>query len=304
MQRKSCGWIIAGLMVLFAALLAPPAAALISVSEGDTPVQNMSWPTGSEAVANFPGRLGYMEGPPFGGGEYYFRYQSKATADFNEALQKFAAIRVPRAARSVFTAFGPEVEIVDDKPFLLVVRDWPMDEASSGGGKRVDWTFTVWIPESFYHLFNNPKGTFEATHPSFRQPVPPPRIDAFIGGDSPIAWDKVVVPPNVRVVDKRATAAPADRIGGVVRGSVFDMATHQAIAGATVCLVGDCLFRVRARGSRLFFKRIGVHRRFLAFRFEGSRASLGLTLNWLAKSPPFALRERANRVSARRVSRK
>ena len=65
----------------------------------------------------------------------------------------------------------------------------------------INWTFTIWSPGSWYHLFNHPKGFWDADHPNFRQPVPVPAIDVYVGKDSPIEWAKVKVPQNVRVVD-------------------------------------------------------------------------------------------------------
>src|SRR5262245_28308999 len=73
----------------------PTSLALITGSTGNQPVTNMGWPEGTTQVANLACRLGYWEGPPFGGGEYHFLYRSDA-AVLNEALQLFARIRAPR----------------------------------------------------------------------------------------------------------------------------------------------------------------------------------------------------------------
>ena len=233
-------------VISLACLLSTTASALIEVFEGNEPVRNMGWPTGAEEVANLPSRLGYMVGPPFGGGEYYFEYQSKGTNEFNSALQKFSAMQVPRMTRqSLISLDGQRTQIADDKPLLLVVHDWPKDgydeENAKEAGKdksRVDWTFTIWTPENFYSLFSNPKGGFDSDHPNYRQPVPSPRIDVYVGGGGPIQWEKGEVPPNIRVIDKRIEAAPVSTDdGGVIRGGVYDMATHQVVAGANVILV-------------------------------------------------------------------
>ncbi len=220
--------------------------ALITWSAGNKPVTNMGWPTGTEEVTNLPSRLGYMVGPPFGGGEFYFQYSCKDTTEFNEALQKFDAIRAPRIARrSLISLDGQITWIMDDKPLLLVVHDWKRDalpkrpgKEAAKDGRMVVWTFTVWVPESFHSLFSNSKQSFDPDHPNFRQPVPQPRIDVYTGGESKINWEAVEVPPNVGVIDKRAEAAPVSvYAGGFIRGSVFDMATHQVISGADVILV-------------------------------------------------------------------
>ena len=77
-------------------LLVPTATwGLITGSHGNQPVENRGWASGTEHAANHPSRLGWWEGPPFGGGEYHFLYRGD-TAAFQEALQAFAKIRAPR----------------------------------------------------------------------------------------------------------------------------------------------------------------------------------------------------------------
>lgn len=238
---------VLGLLFVLSAVWPLPNAAhaLIEVSDGNRPIENRGWPRGAEAVANLPSRLGYMVGPPFGGGEYYFVYSCKGTAEFNRALQKFGAIRVPRMARrSLISLDGQRTWIMDDKPLLLVVHDWAKEpwckmhgREAANDSKGVDWTFTIWVPESFHSLFSNPKRSFDSDHPNFHQPVPPPRIDVHLGGDSLIVWERAEVPSNVRVIETRAKAVPVSvDAGGVIRGGVFDMATHQVVVGADVVL--------------------------------------------------------------------
>jgi len=104
--------------------------ALIEVHKGNDPVPNMGWPDGAEEVANLPERLGFEVGPPFGGGEYHFKYRCRDTAQFNEALQRFGAIRTPRIGREMFTSLGgPNPRIGDAKPLLLVLHDRPKAQA-------------------------------------------------------------------------------------------------------------------------------------------------------------------------------
>lgn len=217
--------------------------ALISISEGNEPIgEHIALPTGAAEVANLPSRLGYKEGPPFGGGEYFFEYHCTDTQEFNGALEKFGAIRTPRVARqSLISVSSQKTHLLDIEPLLLVVHDANRDgdspEAFVTFEKRTDWTFTVWNPESYYRHFFNPQAVL-SDHPNFRQPFPPPRIDVYLGGDCPIDWDKVKVPSNVRVIDKRVKAAPGDlEDGGLICGRLYDMATHQLIEDARVILV-------------------------------------------------------------------
>ena len=105
------------------------APALILVHQGNDPVRNMGWPDGAEEVANLPERLGFEVGSV--GRQYHFRYRCRDTAQFNEALQRFGAIRTPRIGREMFTSLdGRNPRIGDAKPLLLVVHDRPKAQAN------------------------------------------------------------------------------------------------------------------------------------------------------------------------------
>jgi len=208
---------------LVVACLCPAAHALILVVDGNRPMGNAGWPTGCEGVADLPSRLGYWEGPPFGGGEYHFSYRCDDTAEFNEALKLFAAIRTPGLKLVVHDGPGPR--------YGLGGRDEKKDRP------RVHWSFTVWRPVNWHRLFNSPRSLGPRRCPGFRTPVSPPKIDVYVGGGSPVEWDHVEVPDNVRVVDQRKGARAARPAEGVVRGEVYDMATGQVIAGAQVAIV-------------------------------------------------------------------
>jgi len=236
-------------LLLASSLCVRPATslALISIAKGNQPVKNLGWPTGTEAVANLPSRLGFMAGPP--GGEYHFQYHCQSTDQFNRALEKFGCIRVPRPIRtSIASIEGRRTRIMDQKPLLLVVHDGPKKGSgryATDFGKRVDWTFTIWSPENFHRSFSRLRGRYGWGHPNYRQPVPPPRIDVYVGGGGPIEWDEVRVPEKVRVMDQRRAAANAAHDRGVIRGGVYDMATHRIIPGAEVIL------RKRAEDRRM-----------------------------------------------------
>ena len=213
-------------------------SALITFSTRYRPVENRGWPSGTEELANLTSRIVSVSGP--GMGESYFGYRCNDTTEFNAALKKFGVIRVPRPTRRSLTAAG-KADIVDDKPLLLVVHDYQENIGEMVGWRflkdRVDWIFAFWIPESFHDSFNRTQGR-SPSHPYSRQAVASPRIDVYVGGDGPIVWDQVKVPSNVRVIDKRAAAAPVDvKDGGVVRGRLFDMAKHQVIDGAEIVLM-------------------------------------------------------------------
>src|ERR687898_2486024 len=69
--------------------------ALITGGYGNDPIPDHDWPEGTLAIANHKSRLGWWEGPPFGGGKYTFLYRGDAKA-FNEMLVLLAKINCPR----------------------------------------------------------------------------------------------------------------------------------------------------------------------------------------------------------------
>ncbi len=210
------------LSLLCLGLLTPlSASALIMVGHGNNPVRDAGWPEGALAVANLKSRVGWWEGPPFGGGEWQFLYRGDTEA-FTEALTSFAATRAPSLDLVIHD--GPQ-----ENTFLK-------DSAKPNADTRVDWTFTVWVPANWNRLYNNPKILFDADQPRFRRPVDPPRLDVYVGGGQ-VDWAKVKVPASLRVRDERASAAGVELSGGsVVRAEFFDMDTGKPVSGAHLIL--------------------------------------------------------------------
>src|SRR5216110_2115378 len=124
------------LLTYVAVFAAFPASALILTGRGNQPVHDAGWPKGALEVSNLKARVGWWEGPPFGGGERQFLYRGDAT-QFQQALDLFAKIRAPRLE--------------------LVVHEGPEENQFLKDVKHVDWTFTVWDPRSFHQLYNNPQ---------------------------------------------------------------------------------------------------------------------------------------------------
>lgn len=205
-------------------LLTTAASALIMVGRGNAPVSDNNWPAGALEVANLKTRVGWWEGPPFGGGQHQFLYRGDAAA-FQQAIDLFAKIRSPELRLVIHE--GPQ-----ENQFLKDERDPKADT-------RVDWTFTVWNAQSWHQLYNNSASTFSANAPGggFRSPVDPPCIDVYVAGadGKGIDFKQIKVPAGITVTDERATAAgyPADA-GSVVRGDVYDMSTSKPIANAEV----------------------------------------------------------------------
>jgi hypothetical protein len=199
--------------------------ALITGGYGNDPLPDRDWPDGTLAIANHKSRLGWWEGPPFGGGKYTFLYRGDAKA-FNEMLDLLAKINWPRVELHVHR--GPH----DD--FWLVDRS-EKKEGEKGRDPRIDWSFTVWTPRNFHHLFNNPAGLFSSDQSEFRQPVPPPRIDVYLGGGL-IEWKDVKVPENVRVIGNPTEVLKDE--APRIRLHVYDMLTSKPVRGATIKLIG------------------------------------------------------------------
>ncbi|MHC4527958.1 MAG: carboxypeptidase regulatory-like domain-containing protein [Planctomycetota bacterium] len=200
-----------GVLIILCIIALCSEVGMSAIQVGDSePAKDHGWPAGSVELANLPSRFIWWEGPPAGGGERHFHYRCQDTDEFNQALTTFAAIRASRLE--------------------LVIHNGPKEEKDPE--ERADWTFTVWNPESWDCRHNKPKSAFYLD----RKPVPAPRIDLYVG-DGAVAWEKVKVPQNIRVVDKRpGSMSPEFAGGGLVRGKVFDLATGKPIAGAEIVL--------------------------------------------------------------------
>jgi hypothetical protein len=206
--------------VLIALAWFAPVPALIMVG-GKEPVIDHNWPTGTLDVANHKSRLSWYEGPPFGGGEWTFQYRGD-TAALNEVLARFGQIKAPE--------------------LLIIVHDGTLESPFTNNDKNaagkadntIDWSFTVWVPENFYHLFGNPSSAFSADQPQYRTDLPPPRLDVYVS-EGRIDWERVQVPAGVRVTDERATShgyKPED--GSVITGVAYDMFTAKPVAAVEV----------------------------------------------------------------------
>ncbi len=208
-------------LLLLAALLFPgvPASAMISVYSGHSPVTLESLPKGAAELANLKSRFRLTEGPPFGGGEYIFEYRG-GTASFQRALEALAAIRGPKR----------ELVLCDGPGKMCAVND---DEQHP-----IDWTFTVWSPESYYAIFNRPDiGPLFDEVPNYGETVPPPRIHLYLWKDGRVDWRDVKVPAGIDVVDRRAESAKVKpEGGGLLIGTVYDMCTGRPVPGAVISL--------------------------------------------------------------------
>lgn len=192
------------MMVLLLAL--SPVFALMMIQRGGAePLKDRGWPKGVLAFVNLPSRISWQHVMGnFGWDSFTLEYQGD-TAAFNRALACFAKIRAPELKLTVMPG-----------------------TRKNGDKKSLDWVFSPVNPRNFHSYQNNFR------KPETPVPLPPPEIFVYLGGGR-ILWDKVVVPPSIKVTrtpDKTA-AIPKDG-DGRLSGSIYDMDTGKPVAGASV----------------------------------------------------------------------
>lgn len=200
--------------VLFA-VLCEPASALIQGGKGNKPVRDPGWPAGAEPIFNHPARVAWWEGPPFGGGRYHAECRGD-TESFNKVLAQFAKLRVKNKRLVLHDGIG--------QSFWLNPNRKPENDPEA----RINWMFTVWIPDSWNHHRTAP-ADFNPTDPKDAKTGPPATIELYTGGA--VRWAKLKVPKGITVVDNRLEShgfTPAD--GSVAEGAVLDNATNSPIA--------------------------------------------------------------------------
>ena len=193
----------------------PRAFAMITGGEGNKPITDPGWPKGGAAIFNYPGRIAWWVGPPFGGGQWHAECRGDAAA-LNAVLANFARLDVKSKRVVVHDGIGHS--------FWLA----PNQEANKLKAAKIDWAFMIWQPANWERVRRLPVD-FNPTVPS--DAGPPSQIDVFTGN---IRWGDILVPAGIEVVDHRLEAhgfTPADGI--VVEGRVTDLSTRRAIAATT-----------------------------------------------------------------------
>jgi hypothetical protein len=135
--------------------------------------------------------------------------QSVSRTALQKAREAFVAIKADRLEVVLH-------EGTATKPFL-----------SRGGNDfqnaGYDWSFEVWVPESWNRLYNDPQSFFSADHPNFRQPVPVARrvvveTDPRAGWKQVFAHDSFLIPELDPVKALRAALDQAGEACGVGGG--------------------------------------------------------------------------------------
>src|SRR5262249_2376548 len=105
---------VGGIACLALLAFSTAALGLIVVGRGNDPVKDSNWPAGSVDLANLKTRVGWWEGPPFGGGQYQFLYRGD-TAAFQEALDLFGNIRAPELRVHIHEGRSENIFLQDRK---------------------------------------------------------------------------------------------------------------------------------------------------------------------------------------------
>ncbi|MDB5304135.1 MAG: hypothetical protein JWM97_1684 [Phycisphaerales bacterium] len=198
------------LAVVFVMLFAGRALAMIDFSLGNDPVPDHNWPAGSVDLANLKTRVCVWTGY----GPENFLYQGDAEA-MQAALDVFAKIRAPRL----------DVFVHDGGPSESELLKHAKDPKSS---TRVDWSFTVWDPQSGNHRRTRGVAADDSNG------VQPPRMDLFVG-EKGIDFSAIKMPAGLTVTDERASAAGIAG-GSAVIADFYDMETSKPVGGAQIVL--------------------------------------------------------------------
>ena len=205
-------WLPAALALVMTLTNADHAEASIFGGVGNDPVNDPGWPAGAAKVFNVQSRVAYWEGPPLGGGQWHGEFRGSAEA-FNAVLADFAQIKTPKKRLVVHDGVGASFWLNPNR-----TADVPQDA-------RLDWMFTVWVPESFERLRDLP-----ADLRAFGDDAEPiPQLDVYTGFNIP--WADVRVPEGIEIDDQRLEAHGFSVDDGtVLDGTVTDLGTGQPLA--------------------------------------------------------------------------
>jgi len=195
---RQSNWICA-FAVLISACFVGSASALITGSEGNSPVSDRGWPEGSLELANQKNRVAMWEGPPFGGGQTHFEF-SGTNEQLQTAVDLFAKIKSKR------------------KRILVTIESRNSVWARA---KSIDWEFVVWIPESWKRLKDAGKGRMRLLPSGEEGELPLTALNVYL--TDRIDWKTIKLPDGIEVQDLRLEAhgiPPED--GGAMKGRILD----------------------------------------------------------------------------------
>ena len=199
---------IAAAMFLVGVTVAIPGSAFAFIMSGEDndDRSNPAWPSGAAEIFNHPGRVRWLEGPPFGGGLSMAECCGDTEA-FQAVLATFA--KMDRATKRLVVRDGVGLSSVSRPE-----QDPPR--------RQIDWVFTVWDPTWWARL----KGDIDPHWPA--DAPPPAQLEVYTAN---IRWSEIDIPEGIEVLDQRLEAhgfSPSD--GVVIEGRIIDLRTRQPIA--------------------------------------------------------------------------
>ena len=191
-------WLLAGVF------LAPAHALITGGADEELNVQGL--PQGALTLINHRCRVAWMEGPPFGGGQYHLDYVG-GTSDLQDAIGLFAKIDSARKRIIVQAGQGHSQ--------WLSISDKSKKQA-------IDWQVVVWNPKNWQQLRGAKIGLLP---PGQEGDSPPTTLTVFV--TERIDWKSIKIPLQIDVIDERLAAAGlADDQGAALRASVTDLDGH------------------------------------------------------------------------------
>lgn len=186
--------------------------AIITGGAGNKPIHDPGWPTGAAKVFNWPTRIAWWEGPPFGGGQWHAESKGDAKV-INQVLQAFAQIDTP----------GKRVIVKEG-----VGTSFWLDPNKIKQGKddiRINWSFTIWERKKWDFQKTLP-ADMSAVHRS-KDKAPVPELLIYTGA---VKWADIQVPDGIEVVDNRMEAHGFTASDGrVIEGRVTDTLTGKPL---------------------------------------------------------------------------
>lgn len=182
--------------------LSNSALALIQGGEGNNPIADPGWPSGTAEIFNHKGRIAWWEGPPLGGGEWHSECKGDASA-LNEVLKLFAKIEGPKKRLVVLDGIGYSF--------------WLDPNGAKRGDRntKIDWSFAVWQADRWKIQQEMPPGMSAIPN---NQLTPIATITVYTAS---LRWSEVQVPKGIEVIDNRLEAHGFNlNDGRVIEGKV------------------------------------------------------------------------------------
>lgn len=165
--------------IFFVCILLPGSIChpLILVYRGQGQFNHFKISPSVNLVVSRPERVGYWEGPPFGGGRYQFEYITTSTRTLNDAMAMFASIDAPRLKLVIR-------EEAFYSTFLKAENSTPL---------QIDYTFTIWEPTKYklaHELWKqHPDDRSDHSSPN----TPPPTMTIYLAPGR-LSKEKIIIP--------------------------------------------------------------------------------------------------------------